>query len=210
MTVVKTALGEASALALDAADPPWRGGASGSSCRRAAAAGRRRTSPGCRSVPSRSVRREAVERELDRWGDLGVEGWFDGDDGWLEADGRVAEMTAGIVGARPDEVATLNTLTVNLHLLLAAFYRPAGRRTAILIDAPTFPSDRYAVDVAAAPPRPGSRAATSSSSGRATARRRSAPRTSRRAIHEHRDRLAHRRSWPASTTRPGSCSTSRG
>ena len=70
-----------------------------------------------------------------------------GERGWLEADGILREATAGIVGARPDEVATLNTLTVNLHLLLAAFFRPVGRRTAILIDAPTFPSDRYAVDL---------------------------------------------------------------
>ena len=49
-------------------------------------------------------------------------------------------------GRDPREVATLNTLTVNLHLLFATFFRPAGRRTAILIDAPTFPSDRYAVE----------------------------------------------------------------
>ena len=144
MTVVKAALGEASALALDATDrlggwrerfllPPGRSGRS-----KAYLAG---MSLGAQPVGAR----EAVERELDRWERLGVEGWFDADDGWLEADGRVSEMTAGLVGARPDEVATLNTLTVDLHLLLAAFYRPVGRRTAILIDAPTFPSDRYAV-----------------------------------------------------------------
>jgi kynureninase len=55
-------------------------------------------------------------------------------------------MTGRIVGARVAEVTTANTLTVNLHLLMASFYRPEGRRSAILIDAPTFPSDRYAVD----------------------------------------------------------------
>ncbi|HEY4634019.1 MAG TPA: kynureninase, partial [Candidatus Limnocylindrales bacterium] len=49
------------------------------------------------------------------------------------------------VGARAREIATLEALTVDLHLLLASFFRPSGRRTAILIDAPTFPSDRYAV-----------------------------------------------------------------
>ncbi len=144
MTVVKAALGEASARALDGTDrlagwrerfllPPGRDGRP-----KAYLAG---MSLGAQPVGAR----EAVERELDRWARRGVEGWFDADDGWLEADGRVREMTAGIVGARPDEVATLNTLTIDLHLLLAAFYRPVGRRTAILIDAPTFPSDRYAV-----------------------------------------------------------------
>jgi kynureninase len=90
--------------------------------------------------------REAVERELDLWARLGVDGWFAEPDGWLEADGATREMTARLVGAQPAEVATLNTLTIDLHLLLAAFFRPAGARRAILIDAPTFPSDRYAVE----------------------------------------------------------------
>jgi kynureninase len=144
MTVVKTALGEASARALDAADPlaPWRERfllPTGRDGRPAAyLAG---MSLGAQPVGARA----AVERELDRWARLGVEGWFGDDGGWLEADGRIREMTAGIVGARPSEVATLNTQTINLHLLLAAFFRPDGRRNAILIDAPTFPSDRYAV-----------------------------------------------------------------
>jgi kynureninase len=144
MTTLKTALGEASARALDAADPlaGWREqfhvptGAGGRP--KAYLAG---MSLGAQPVGAR----EAVARELDRWAELGVDGWF-GSGSWLEADGAVRDMAAGIVGARPAEIATANTLTVNLHLLLAAFYRPEGRRTAILIDAPTFPSDRYAVD----------------------------------------------------------------
>ena len=143
MTTVKTALGEASARALDAADPlsDWRDRFALPSGRdgrpKAYLAG---MSLGAQPVDARA----AVERELDRWAALGVDGWF-GPDGWLEADGAVREMTARIVGARPDEVTTANTLTINLHLLLAAFFRPQGRRTMILIDAPTFPSDRYAV-----------------------------------------------------------------
>lgn len=90
--------------------------------------------------------REVVEDRLDVWGRHAVDGWFAGPSPWLDAERALAEMTARLVGARPDEVTTANTLTVNLHLLLAAFFRPAGRRTAILIDAPTFPSDRYAVE----------------------------------------------------------------
>jgi kynureninase len=144
MTTIKAAIGEASARALDAADPlgGWRDrfllpvGADGRP--KAYLAG---MSLGAQPVGAR----DAVERELDAWARLGVDAWF-GDGGWLEADGVVREATAGIVGARPSEVATLNTLTINLHLLMAAFFRPTGRRTVILIDAPTFPSDRYAVD----------------------------------------------------------------
>jgi kynureninase len=90
--------------------------------------------------------RAAVSAELDAWAALGVDAWFGPGQPWLEADAQARDSAARIVGARPDEVATMNTLTVNLHLLLLAFYRPAGRRTAILIDAPTFPSDRYAVE----------------------------------------------------------------
>jgi kynureninase len=90
--------------------------------------------------------REAVMAVMERWGERAVEGWFGADDGWLDMERTFADATARIVGARPAEVTTANTLSVNLHLLLAAFYRPAGQRTAILIDAPTFPSDRYVVE----------------------------------------------------------------
>lgn len=90
--------------------------------------------------------RAAVERELDAWARLGVDGWFERERPWVTADGVAREAAARIVGARPSEVATLNTLTINLHLLMASFFRPAGARTTILIDAPTFPSDRYAVE----------------------------------------------------------------
>jgi kynureninase len=144
MTTIKVPIGEDSAHALDAADPlaTWRDRFNlpiGSDGRpKAYLAG---MSLGAQPVDARA----AVERELDAWARLGVEAWF-GDEGWLEKDGAVREATAGIVGAVPSEVATLNTLTINLHLLMAAFFRPAGRRTAILIDAPTFPSDRYAID----------------------------------------------------------------
>jgi kynureninase len=89
--------------------------------------------------------REAVEAELDAWRTLAVDGWAPGPRSWTDAERSLAEMTARIVGARPAEVTTANTLTVNLHLLLSTFFRPSGRRTAILVDAPTFPSDRYAV-----------------------------------------------------------------
>jgi kynureninase len=90
--------------------------------------------------------RAVVEAELDAWARLGVDGWFAAKRAWLDVDGAIREPTATLVGARSGEITTMNTLTVNLHLLFATFFRPAGTRTAILIDAPTFPSDRYAVE----------------------------------------------------------------
>lgn len=87
----------------------------------------------------------AVDRQVEAWATLGVDGHFRSD-GWFELDSDLRAATARLVGAEPDEISTLNSLTVNLHLLLATFFRPHGRRDAILIDAPTFPSDRYAVE----------------------------------------------------------------
>jgi kynureninase len=90
--------------------------------------------------------RDAVVAELDNWARLGVEGHFREGAAWVAFDEPLREPTARLVGALPDEVATMNTLTVNLHLLMASFFRPGGGRDRILIDAPTFPSDRYAVE----------------------------------------------------------------
>jgi kynureninase len=89
--------------------------------------------------------RDAVLAQLDTWATLGVEGHFRGSS-WIEADGRMREQAARIVGARPREVVTMNTLTVDLHLLLASFYWPRGPRTLVIMEAPAFPSDRYAVE----------------------------------------------------------------
>ena len=145
MTATAATLGEAHALALDGADPlgPYRArfllpiGADGRP--KVYLAGQ---SLGAQPVAARAE----VEAELDAWARFGVDGWFDRERAWIDADDAIRESTARLVGARPGEVATLNTLTVNLHALLATFFRPSGTRTAILIDAPTFPSDRYAVE----------------------------------------------------------------
>jgi kynureninase len=188
VTTVRATHGEAAAGALDAADPlaryrdrfhlPSRPDGTP----KVYLAGQ---SLGAQPVAARA----AVEAELDAWARLGVDGWFADEAAWVTADAAVRAATARLMGARPMEVATLNTLTVNLHLLLASFYRPAGRRTAILIDAPTFPSDRYAVeshlrlrgldpahDLIVVRPR----------DGEALLR----PEDLEGAIHEHRDRLA--------------------
>jgi kynureninase len=90
--------------------------------------------------------RAAVEERLDAWARLGVDGWFDPGRPWIDVERDLAAATGHLVGANASEVTTANTLTINLHLLLAAMFRPDGPRRRILIDAPTFPSDRYAVE----------------------------------------------------------------
>jgi kynureninase len=87
----------------------------------------------------------ALETELLRWRELAVSGHFRGQPAWIEFGDELAAMLAGLVGATPAEVTVMNTLTVNLHLLMVSFYRPSGRRRKILIERGAFPSDRYAV-----------------------------------------------------------------
>lgn len=81
---------------------------------------------------------------LDSWSVRAVEGHFRGERPWTELTERLSAPMAALVGARPHETIIANTLTVNVHLLLLAFYRPAGRRTVLLTEAGPFPSDGYA------------------------------------------------------------------
>lgn len=89
--------------------------------------------------------RAAIDRELDVWARLGVEGWFEGDEPWLEYAHSLRAPLARLVGAGEDEVAVVHALTVNLHLLLASFYRPTRDRYRILVEEAAFPSDLHAV-----------------------------------------------------------------
>jgi len=89
--------------------------------------------------------RDAVLAELDDWARLGVEGHFAARNPWLPYHELLTDATARLVGAKPSEVVVMNTLTVNLHLMLVSFYQPSGRRTKILMESGAFPSDRYAV-----------------------------------------------------------------
>ncbi|MCA9310817.1 MAG: kynureninase [Phycisphaerales bacterium] len=87
----------------------------------------------------------AVQAFLEDWGRFGVEGHFEARDSWYDYHEALRAPVARVVGALPHEVVVMNTLTVNLHLLMTSFYRPAGERRCILIDGPCFPSDVYAV-----------------------------------------------------------------
>ena len=90
--------------------------------------------------------RAHVLEVLDKWAAEAVEGHFSGPTGWMNYHALVREPLARLVGAQPGEVVAMNTLTVNLHLMLASFYRPTRERPVILIEAGAFPSDRHAVE----------------------------------------------------------------
>jgi kynureninase len=89
---------------------------------------------------------EYVEEVMRDWRSLGVEGHFDARYPWMSYHERLAQPLAEIVGADAGEVIAMNSLTANLHLMLVSFYRPAGARTALLLERHAFPSDRYAVE----------------------------------------------------------------
>ncbi len=86
--------------------------------------------------------RQALLDELDDWARLGVEGHLHARHPWLPYHAEVREDLARVVGAEPSEVVAMNSLTVNLHLLLVSFYRPTRERNAIIIERDAFPSDR--------------------------------------------------------------------
>jgi kynureninase len=89
--------------------------------------------------------RGLLEQELDAWANLGVDAHFKGKTPWYSYHGIFRESGARLVGAKPGEVVMMNSLTVNLHLLMATFYRPTPERFKILVEEPTFPSDLYAI-----------------------------------------------------------------
>jgi kynureninase len=139
--------GEGEALARDAADPLSRyrdlffipdgpGGPNGPPAVYLAG-----QSLGLQSVGVQPV----VDAVLRGWARGGIDGMFTTDRPWFTYDDSLREPMARIVGARPSEVAFLNTLTVNIHVLLTSFFQPSGKRRRILADAPLFPSDRHAL-----------------------------------------------------------------
>jgi kynureninase len=89
--------------------------------------------------------RAYIEQELNDWELLGVEGHFRARHPWVEYNKLLTDQTARLVGAMPIEVVTMNSLTVNLHLMMVSFYRPTPQRHRIVIEENAFPSDRYAV-----------------------------------------------------------------
>ncbi len=89
--------------------------------------------------------RELVLAELDLWARRGVEGHFEGEWPWYSYHEPLQGPMARVVGARPEEVVVMGSLTGNLHAMMASFYRPTAERFKIMIEGSAFPSDRYAV-----------------------------------------------------------------
>ena len=89
--------------------------------------------------------KEAVEQELDDWANFAVEGHFKAKNPWMPYHELLTNDMAEIVGAKPEEVVIMNSLTANLHFLMISFYNPTKKRFKILIESDAFPSDRFAV-----------------------------------------------------------------
>ena len=89
---------------------------------------------------------EYISKELEDWAKLGVEGHTEARNPWLPYHEILTEKMGRVVGALPHEVVMMNTLSVNLHLMMVSFYKPTVNRYKILIEADAFPSDKYAVE----------------------------------------------------------------
>ena len=89
--------------------------------------------------------RVLLNGQLDKWSRQGVEGHFLNPNPWVSIDEICVSSMARLVGARAEEVAIMNSLTVNIHLLLTSFYNPDGKRNKVVIEKNAFPSDIYAV-----------------------------------------------------------------
>ncbi|HVK53098.1 MAG TPA: kynureninase [Pseudoxanthomonas sp.] len=93
----------------------------------------------------RGARAQVLE-VMDKWAHEAVEGHFTGASQWMTYHELVREPLARVVGAQPQEVVAMNSLTANLHLMMVSFYRPTRERPAILMEAGAFPSDRHALE----------------------------------------------------------------
>ncbi|MFT4983154.1 MAG: kynureninase [Flavobacterium sp.] len=87
--------------------------------------------------------RAYVDEVMDDWANLGVEGHFYAEKPWWDYHERLAKPLGKIMGASPSEITVMNTLTVNLHLLMVSFYRPTKKRYKIICEEKAFPSDQY-------------------------------------------------------------------
>ena len=87
-----------------------------------------------------------IADQLSTWKNLAVEGWFQGNDPWLSYHKQLSSSISKIVGALENEVTVMNSLTVNLHLLMVSFYKPTIKRFKIIMEGGAFPSDQYAME----------------------------------------------------------------
>jgi len=90
--------------------------------------------------------KEELNKILDQWSAYGVEGFFKGDDPWIDYHDKLAKPLSKIIGALPHEVSVMNQLTVNLHLMMVSFYNPDSKRNKIICETKAFPSDQYMLE----------------------------------------------------------------
>lgn len=88
---------------------------------------------------------QAVLNLVESWKSYGIDGWMEGDNPWFYLSENLGHQMAALVGAMPEEVIVTGSTTSNMHQLVSTFYRPEGKRTKILADSLTFPSDIYAL-----------------------------------------------------------------
>ncbi len=89
---------------------------------------------------------EEIQKVLDNWGSLAVEGHFKGNEPWMHYHDHLTKPLAKIVGCLPHENVVMNSLTVNIHLMMVSFYHPTKQRYKIICEAKAFPSDQYAFE----------------------------------------------------------------
>ena len=89
--------------------------------------------------------RKIVGQELDDWAARGVDAHLEAETPWYSYHENLREPMARLIGAKPVEVICMNSLTVNIHLMMATFYRPTAKRFQVLMEEPAFPSDTYAI-----------------------------------------------------------------
>src|SRR5580658_7468753 len=86
-----------------------------------------------------------IDDQFTNWKELAIEGFFKGNDPWLGYHKKLTHTLAGILGAKNEGITVMNSLTVNLHLLMVSFYKPTNKRFKILMEGGAFPSDQYAI-----------------------------------------------------------------
>jgi len=87
-----------------------------------------------------------ISKQLEVWQNHAVEGWFDGKENWLNYHHEIKKLLTPILGVKAVEVTCMNSLTINIHLLLTSFYQPKGKKIKILMEGGAFPSDQYAIE----------------------------------------------------------------
>ena len=90
--------------------------------------------------------KEYIQKELDNWANLAVDGHFHGEDAWYHVRKKSKPALAEIVGAHEHEVVAMNNLSSNLHFLMVSFYQPTKERFKIITEAGAFPSDMYMLE----------------------------------------------------------------